>query len=248
MTQSSTSANPQISCNFSVADVAFDAQGLVPCVVQSIHGDVRMLGYMNAESLALTLQTGRVRFYSRSRQKLWLKGETSGHFLTVKQLKLDCDKDSILAIAECEGPTCHRNTQSCFDTEDSAQPQPPANPHAFLTELEQILLRRKAAARLDGSYTEKLFAQGTDRIAKKVVEESGEVILAAKNVERDNSAENRALFAGEAADLLFHLELLLLHHGLTLADAVSVLRERHAERAPAAPANSLADSQPKAQR
>ncbi len=235
---------------FSAKDVVFDAQGLVACVVQSADGDVRMVGYMNAESLGLTLQTGRVTFFSRSRQKLWLKGESSGHFLHLRELRLDCDRDALLAIADCEGPTCHRLTTSCFSIEPVADSGAPTEAHAiprhsfeslqFLGTLEELLHARKASANPTGSYTEKLLHQGTDRIAKKVVEEAGEVILGAKNLEHENTPHNRELLTGEAADLLFHLELLLIHHDISLADVVNVLADRHRVRA--APVSKVADT------
>jgi phosphoribosyl-AMP cyclohydrolase / phosphoribosyl-ATP pyrophosphohydrolase len=206
--------------------VRFDAQGLVPCIVQSVHGDVRMLGYMNAESLEHTLTTQRVTFYSRSRQKLWVKGETSGHTLTLVSLSLDCDGDALLCLATCEGPTCHTGTRSCF------QPEPEVS---FLPELEALLELKKQSASPSGSYTEALFAAGTDRIAKKVVEEAGEVILAAKTF--DTNAETRAQLVGEAADLLFHLTMLLVHEGVRMDEVSTALRARHAGRSKESHAN-----------
>jgi phosphoribosyl-AMP cyclohydrolase / phosphoribosyl-ATP pyrophosphohydrolase len=214
-----------------IRQAKYDSAGLVACIVQSTHGDVRMLGYMNAEALALTLQTRRVTFFSRSRQTLWVKGETSGHVLRLRSLSIDCDGDALLAIADCEGPTCHRGTRSCFG-------KPAGTGIEFLSELEALLATKKATARVDGSYTEKLFAAGTDRIAKKVVEEAGEVILAAKNLERAAEgptneatlAHERAEFVGEVADLVFHATMLLVQHGIPLHDVASILESRHATR------------------
>lgn len=195
----------------------FDADGLIPGLVQSPAGEVRMLAWLNRDALRLTLDTGFVTFWSRSRQALWVKGGTSGNRLKLLQIRPDCDGDALLILAEPEGPTCHRGTDSCFD----GAPWPATLP--WLGRLEALLAGRKATAALDGSYTQKLFAQGVDRIAKKVVEEAGEVILAAKNDDRES-------FLGEAADLLFHLELLLLERGASLLEVVQVLHDRHAER------------------
>lgn len=219
-----------IAIAFDPSAVTFDAQGLVPCIVQDTSGEVRMLAYMNAESLARTIETAKVTFYSRSRRSLWLKGETSGHFLHAEDVRLDCDGDAILVRARCEGPTCHRDVPSCFSRDDEPTKALVPNPHglAFLGRLEDLLREKQANKSATGSYTERLFFLGTDRIAKKVVEEAGEVVIAAKNVERSEAPEVRADFLGEAADLLFHLDLLLVHHGARLADAVSVLESRHA--------------------
>lgn len=217
--------------SFDPSAVRYDERGLVPCIVQSSEGEVRMLAYMNEEALARTLDTKRVTFFSRSRRALWTKGETSGHGLALLGIRLDCDGDTILVHAACTGPTCHRGLESCFSDEgERGDALVPRRELAFLAELEALLRERKKARRPDGSYTEKLLHQGTDRIAKKVVEEAGEVVLAAKNVEAHGSEENRSAFLGEVADLLFHLDLLLVHHDESLEGAVAVLRARHAER------------------
>ncbi len=204
-------------------DLRFDAQGLIPGIVQSPAGDVRMLGWLNADSLRLTQDTGFVTFWSRSRQALWTKGESSGNRLRVVDLVADCDGDTLLITAEPEGPTCHRGTATCFGA-GRIQGLP------FLGELERILRARRGSAQPDGSYTQKLFAQGTDRIAKKVVEEAGEVILAAKNLAPGETSPAREEFLGEAADLLFHLQMLLLDRGCTLAEVAEVLARRHSAR------------------
>jgi phosphoribosyl-ATP pyrophosphohydrolase/phosphoribosyl-AMP cyclohydrolase len=204
-------------------DLRFDADGLVPCVAQARSGEVRMVGWMNREALAKTQATGLLTFWSRSRRTLWTKGETSGNGLAVRALRADCDADTLLAIVEPAGPTCHRGTATCFDGESPLETSWP-----WLEQLEILLRQRKATASADGSYTQALFAKGTDRIAKKVVEEAGEVILAAKNFEADPAQRDE--FLGEAADLLFHLDLLLVNAGLSLADAVQVLQARHAAR------------------
>ncbi|MBS2030285.1 MAG: bifunctional phosphoribosyl-AMP cyclohydrolase/phosphoribosyl-ATP diphosphatase HisIE [Deltaproteobacteria bacterium] len=202
----------------------FDANGLIPAIVQAPAGDVRMLGWCNREALEKTLATGLVTFFSRSRNRIWTKGEESGHTLKLRELRADCDRDALLVVADPTGPTCHRDTPTCFD--DAEQPEG----LMWLAELEQVLRGRKASASLEGSYTQKLFAQGVDRIAKKVVEEAGEVVLAAKNLAPGETGPAREAFLGEAADLLFHLELLLLDRGASLLDVVQVLAARHRER------------------
>jgi len=201
----------------------FDSDGLIPGIVQDRAGTVRMVAWLNQETLRLTLETGFVTFWSRSRQALWTKGESSGNRLKLIQIRPDCDADVLLILADPEGPSCHRGTESCFDAAaEGGYPWPATLP--WLGRLEALLKARKAAATLDGSYTQKLFAQGVDRIAKKVVEEAGEVILAAKN-------DDREAFLGEAADLLFHLELLLVERGASLLEVVEVLHGRHTGRA-----------------
>ncbi len=207
-------------------ELCFDAQGLIPGIVQAPSGEVRMLGWLNPESLRLTQETGYVTFWSRSRQSLWRKGESSGHRLKVVAIEPDCDADTLLITAAPEGPTCHRGTATCFGA-GRIKGIP------FLGELERILQARRANANPEGSYTQKLFAQGTDRIAKKVVEEAGEVILAAKNLSPGEASPAREEFLGEAADLLFHLQMLLVDRGCTLADMAGVLARRHADRGPA---------------
>ncbi|WP_081975046.1 bifunctional phosphoribosyl-AMP cyclohydrolase/phosphoribosyl-ATP diphosphatase HisIE, partial [Novilysobacter arseniciresistens] len=185
-------------------------QGLVPVVVQ--HADTRavlMLGYMDRPALRATLETGLVTFFSRSRQRLWVKGETSGNHLALVALEADCDADTLLVQARPAGPTCHLGRSSCFA----------GAPSDFLAELDALVARRHRE-RPVGSYTSQLFDGGIRRIAQKVGEEGVETALAA--VVQDDAA-----LLGEAADLLFHLLVLLRARGLALADAVSVLRERH---------------------
>lgn len=200
----------------------FDEQGLIPGIVQSPGGEVRMFAFLSRESLQKTFETGFVTFWSRSRKSLWMKGESSGNRLKLVDIRPDCDRDALLIIAEAEGPTCHTGAISCFEGDPLAQP--------WLEQLEELLKGRKANASNEGSYTQKLFAKGVDRIAKKVTEEAGEVIIAAKNYELDQSEFNRTEYLGEAADLLFHLQVLLTHHGLSLKDIATVLRERHRQR------------------
>lgn len=187
--------------------------GLLPAIVQDWRsGAVLMLGYMNAEALAHTRQSGKVTFYSRSKQRLWTKGETSGHFLRLKSLRADCDNDTILIGAEPIGPTCHKGTQSCFG--DDVAPRFP-----FLAELDALVAQRERE-RPAGSYTTSLFEGGVRRIAQKVGEEGVETALAAV-------AEDNAALRGEAADLVFHLLVLLRARGIDFADVVAELRRRH---------------------
>jgi phosphoribosyl-ATP pyrophosphohydrolase/phosphoribosyl-AMP cyclohydrolase len=197
--------------------LTFGPDGLIPGIVQDRAGAVRMVAWLNRDALQRTLNTGFVTFWSRSRQALWTKGESSGNRLKLVAIREDCDADVLLILADAEGPSCHRGTLTCFDGGEWPATLP------WLGRLEALLQSRKASADLKGSYTQKLFAQGVDRIAKKVVEEAGEVILAAKN-------DNREEFLGEAADLLFHLDMLLIERGASLLDAVAVLHQRHAER------------------
>jgi len=189
--------------------------GLVPAIVQHWRsGAVLMLGYMNAAALAQTQQSGKVTFYSRSKQRLWTKGETSGHFLRLKSCKVDCDNDTILIQADPQGPTCHKGTQSCFG--DEAAP-----PLAFLAELDALIEQRERE-RPAGSYTTKLFEEGLRRIAQKVGEEGVETALAAV-------AQDEAAVRGEAADLLFHLLVLLRAKGIAFDEVVGELQRRHAK-------------------
>lgn len=188
--------------------------GLLPAIVQHWRsGEVLMLGYMNIEALAETRRSGRATFFSRSKQRLWTKGESSGHFLAVKNIRVDCDRDTLLISAQPHGPTCHVGTSSCFG--DGVQP-----PLAFLAELDALIATREAD-RPDGSYTTRLFEAGIRRIAQKVGEEGVEAALA--GVAQDDDA-----LLGEAADLVYHLTVLLRARGKSLADVSEVLAQRHA--------------------
>jgi len=189
--------------------------GLVPAVVQHwLTGEVLMLGYMDAEALTTTRASGLVTFHSRSKGRLWTKGESSGNVLRLKSMHVDCDADALLVIAEPAGPTCHRGTSSCFDR---ARP-----PLGFLAELDDLVARR-AAERPMGSYTTQLFEGGIRRIAQKVGEEGVETALAAV-------AQGDEELVAEAADLLFHLMVALRARGLALADVAALLADRHARR------------------
>ncbi len=188
--------------------------GLVPAIVQDyITRQVLMLGYMNEESLKKTEETGKVTFYSRSRQCLWTKGETSGNFLHVKEIYVDCDNDTILIKAKADGPTCHKGTTSCFDFEESNI--------GFLSYLQEFIDKRNQT-RPTGSYTTKLFKEGVNKIAKKVGEEAVELVIESK----DN---NDDLFLNEAADLLYHCIVLFSAKGKKIEDVVGVLKSRHKE-------------------
>lgn len=187
--------------------------GLMPAIVQDVHtGEVLMQGFINQEALTATLESGHVTFFSRTKGRLWTKGETSGHFLTLKAISTDCDNDCLLLAVEPIGPTCHNGTRTCFD----GHPHPPL---AFLAELEQLLAGRKSADP-ESSYTARLYAKGTKRIAQKVGEEGVEVALAAM-------AKDRNELINESADLLYHLTVLLQNEGLTLGEVVQCLKERH---------------------
>jgi phosphoribosyl-AMP cyclohydrolase / phosphoribosyl-ATP pyrophosphohydrolase len=194
--------------------------GLLPAIVQdAANGAVLMLGYMNREALAATQATGRVTFWSRSKNRLWTKGETSGHFLELRQIAADCDGDTLLILAEPKGPACHRGTATCWGEQ---APQSAAQQVAFLGHLEQVITQR-IATRPPGSYTAKLLAEGTRRIAQKVGEEGLELALAGV-VQSDQE------IIGEAADLLYHTLLLLRVKGLSLSQVIAELEARHAER------------------
>lgn len=190
--------------------------GLVPAIVQHAgSGRVLMLGYMDRAALSATLARGRVVFFSRSKQRLWEKGETSGHFLQLIDIRCDCDADTLLVIAMPAGPVCHTGSASCFGDD----PLTAAAPLSFLLQLEQLIAERIAAAP-EGSYTARLYAGGVRRVAQKVGEEGLEVALA-------GAGESDAALLGECADLLYHLLVLLRSRSLTLAAVIEELRCRH---------------------
>src|SRR4051812_169276 len=195
------------------SEVAYDERGLVPCVVQDWRtGEVLTLAYMNAEALTLTRETGQVHFWSRSRQELWHKGETSGNHLALRGIRYDCDGDALLALVEPAGPACHTGERSCFHRGDMD-----AAPHEALPGLERTLSAR-AAERPDGSYTVELLDDPA-RIGAKVEEEAEEVVRAARE-EPDERVDE------EAADVLYHLTVLLKSRERSLADAEGVLLGR----------------------
>jgi phosphoribosyl-ATP pyrophosphohydrolase/phosphoribosyl-AMP cyclohydrolase len=201
--------------------------GLVPAIVQDAHNaSVLMLGYMNAAALRATLERGRVVFYSRSKQRLWEKGETSGHVLRLVDVRLDCDGDTLLITAQPAGPVCHTGSATCFGDEFATS----ASRLAFLTELEQIIAARIADSP-EGSYTARLFRQGLRRVAQKVGEEGLEVALAAVG-------DTDAQLLGESADLIYHLLLLLRSRALGIEQVAEELRRRHVSRTAAASGGS----------
>jgi phosphoribosyl-ATP pyrophosphohydrolase/phosphoribosyl-AMP cyclohydrolase len=197
-----------------VSEINFDERGLVSCVVQDwVSGEVLTLAYMNADSLALTQETGETHFFSRSRQEIWHKGETSGNIQRVRALRYDCDADALLALVEPVGPACHTGERTCFYRGDvDAQA-----PFEVLPDLERTIAARKSESP-DGSYTAELLAD-PDHIGEKVQEEAEEVARAARE-ETDDRVAN------EAADVLYHLSVLLASRSLTLADAGRVLDGR----------------------
>ncbi|HHY93145.1 MAG TPA: bifunctional phosphoribosyl-AMP cyclohydrolase/phosphoribosyl-ATP diphosphatase HisIE [Firmicutes bacterium] len=201
-------------------EVRWDAQGLVPAVVQdAATGQVLMLAYMNREALERTLTSGRTWFYSRSRQALWPKGETSGNVQTVRAVLLDCDGDAVLVKVDQTGAACHTGERSCFFRRLSAG-DAPLGPEV-LSELWAVFQDRARRPRQE-SYVSRLLTQGVDRILKKVGEEAGEVIIAAKNADRNE-------LTWELADLLFHSLLLTFAGGLTPADILAELARRRGQ-------------------
>jgi len=192
-------------------DFAKYADGLLPAIVQdAATGAVLMLGFMNAEAVLQTEETGRVTFFSRSKQRLWTKGETSGNFLELVSITPDCDNDTLLIKARPAGPVCHNGTETCFGDSQTSL--------AFLTELGSVIANR-AVEPVEGSYVSKLFAKGLNKIAQKVGEEAVETVIAAKDDDLD-------AFKNEAADLLFHYLVLLRAKGVELKDIADVLKER----------------------
>lgn len=188
--------------------------GMLPAIVQhAVSGEVLMLGYMNSEALQATEKTGKVTFFSRTKNRLWIKGETSGNVLNVVSITPDCDNDTLLVLAHPVGPTCHTGTSSCFS--------PAASQWQFLFELEQLLAIRKTADP-ESSYTARLYASGTKRIAQKVGEEGLETALAA-------TVHDREELTNEASDLMYHLLVLLQDQDLDLATIIGRLRERHTQ-------------------
>lgn len=204
-----------------VKDVRFNEQGLVPAIVQDAHSkEVLTLAYMNEQSLQKTLETKETWFYSRSRQQLWHKGETSGNVQKVVDIRYDCDADALLILVEPKGPACHTGEYSCFHHRlNDEKPVATPNRFAILSVLESLIAEREAK-RPEGSYTTYLFEKGIDKIAKKVGEEAAEVIIAVKNRSKEE-------LRWEAADLLYHLLVLLREQRLSLDDVLSVLAERH---------------------
>jgi phosphoribosyl-ATP pyrophosphohydrolase/phosphoribosyl-AMP cyclohydrolase len=186
--------------------------GLVPAVIQDIEtSKVLMLGFMNAAAIETTLSTQKVTFFSRSKNRLWTKGEESGHFLNFKEMLLDCDADALLVKVVPVGPTCHNGTDTCWGEENNAA--------HFLTYLETVIARRKNDSP-ETSYVASLFAKGINKMAQKVGEEAVELVIEAKD-------DNELLFLNEASDLLFHYLILLQAKGYNLQDVIEILKNRH---------------------
>jgi phosphoribosyl-ATP pyrophosphohydrolase/phosphoribosyl-AMP cyclohydrolase len=192
-------------------DFAKYADGLVPAIVQdAATGAVLMLGFMNDEAIETSQTSGRVTFFSRSKQRLWTKGETSGNFLELVSITPDCDNDTLLIKARPAGPVCHTGSETCFGDSQTSL--------AFLTELGSVIANR-ASDPVEGSYVSKLFAKGLNKIAQKVGEEAVETVIAAKDDDLD-------AFKNEAADLLFHYLVLLRAKGVNLTDITPILKAR----------------------
>ncbi|AGA78763.1 bifunctional phosphoribosyl-AMP cyclohydrolase/phosphoribosyl-ATP diphosphatase HisIE [Echinicola vietnamensis] len=194
--------------------IDFDkVNGLVPAIIQDATTNaVLMLGYMNEEALQKTQESGKVTFFSRTKQRLWTKGETSGNFMHVQSIKVDCDNDTLLIKADPVGPVCHTGADTCFDEKNTSKT-------AFIDQLRSIIKDRKNNP-TDKSYTASLFAKGINKVAQKVGEEAVEIVIEAKDDHKD-------LFMGEAADLLFHYLVLLEAKGYELDEVMDVLIQRH---------------------
>ncbi len=195
-------------------DFSKSSDGLVPAIVQdSETKNVLMLGYMNQEAFEKTKELQKVTFYSRSKQRLWTKGEESGNFLHLVDIKLDCDRDTLLISVRPVGPVCHTGTDTCWGLKNE-------NNTGFLAELESVIASRKANQQDEKSYVASLFRSGMNKIAQKVGEEAVEVVIEAKD-------DNEELFLNESADLLFHYLILLQAKGYKLEDVIKVLQARH---------------------
>ncbi|MFD2518792.1 bifunctional phosphoribosyl-AMP cyclohydrolase/phosphoribosyl-ATP diphosphatase HisIE [Salinimicrobium flavum] len=194
-----------------------NSDGLVPAIIQDARTkNVLMLGYMNEEAYTKTRETGKVTFFSRSNQRLWTKGEESGNFLHLVNLKVDCDNDSLLVFVTPQGPTCHKGTATCWGEENLSG-------LTFLEELEQVIANRKRDQENENSYVASLFQSGINKIAQKVGEEAIEMVIESKD-------ENEELFLNESADLLFHYMILLQAKGYSLGDVTEVLQSRHEKK------------------
>ncbi|MBO3098117.1 bifunctional phosphoribosyl-AMP cyclohydrolase/phosphoribosyl-ATP diphosphatase HisIE [Gelidibacter sp. DF109] len=194
-------------------NLKFNSEGLIPAVIQdAITKNVLMLGYMNEEAFKETQETKKVTFYSRSKQRLWTKGEESGNFLNLVDIKVDCDNDTLLIQAHPVGPTCHKGSDTCWGEENSSN-------FGFISKLEQTILERRTNSKPEDSYVASLFAKGINKLAQKVGEEAVEVVIEAKD-------DNDELFLNESADLLFHYLMLLQAKGFKLEDIEMILKNR----------------------
>jgi phosphoribosyl-AMP cyclohydrolase / phosphoribosyl-ATP pyrophosphohydrolase len=204
----------------------YNDEGLVPAIVQDASdGRVLMLAWMDEAALSATLQTGEVHFHSRSRNALWKKGETSGNVLRVVSITEDCDQDALLVTANPAGPTCHRGTRSCFDP--AGAPGDRATQGFGWLESLWSTIEERARTRPAGSYTAELLEGGVDRVGRKVTEEATEVLMAAKDEAAATSPARRSALAGESADLLYHLLVLLAERDIPPSDFIAELRSRH---------------------
>ncbi|WP_421381337.1 bifunctional phosphoribosyl-AMP cyclohydrolase/phosphoribosyl-ATP diphosphatase HisIE [Bacillus salacetis] len=200
--------------------IKFDEKGLVPAIVQDASTKkVLTLAYMNEESLKLSIEKGETWFYSRSRQELWHKGATSGNTQRIVEMKYDCDQDAVLVEVEPKGPACHKGLESCFEESFYKAEEGPAAGSSILIQLEKVISDR-FDQRPEGAYTTYLFEEGVDKILKKVGEEAAEVIIAAKNRDKEE-------LKWESADLLYHLLVLLKEQDLPLNQVFQTLEERH---------------------
>ncbi len=200
-----------------IEELKFDANGLIPAiVVDAISKKVLTLAYMNAESLKISMETGKTCFWSRSRQELWLKGETSGNYQHIVSITADCDKDALTVMVEKDGPACHTGSDSCF----TAPVWESEELHEFSLESLMTMLEGRKIEKKEGSYTTYLFEKGLDKILKKVGEECTEVIIAAK-------ADDKAETVYEIADLAYHVMVLMLQMGISLEDIHKELASRH---------------------
>lgn len=195
-------------------DFSKNPDQLIPAIIQDFTtSKVLMLGYMNQTAYETTLATQKVTFYSRTKKRLWTKGETSGHYLHVKELRVDCDRDTLLIQVDPDGPTCHTGSDTCWNDVNTAS-------YGFLTRLEAVITERKTQVGNEASYVSSLFRDGINKIAQKVGEEAVETIIEAKD-------DNDLLFKNEAADLLFHYLILLSAKDCELNTIVELLKTRH---------------------
>ena len=194
-------------------DLNFNEKGLLPAILQDYKsGKVLMLAYMNEKAFEKSIESGKATFWSRSREKLWIKGESSGNYQYIKNIKVDCDQDTLLLLVSPEGPACHTGKRSCFYRSLGKS-------QAFYNKLYQIIVDRKEMPKMN-SYTSNMLKKGIDRIGKKVIEEAGEVVIAGKN-------EDKEEIIYETADLIYHLFILLVLYNISLEDIDNELKERH---------------------
>lgn len=207
------------------ARIKFDDRGLIPAIVQdAVSGDVRMMGYMNREALDLTIQTGKLHFWSRSREKLWMKGETSGNVHHVLEIRTDCDGDTLLVQVRADGPTCHLGTETCFNSEPLAVLAATPRSSRVVDEVAGVVAGRSRNP-VSGSYTNYLLSEGVDKIGKKIGEEAAEVIIAAKNADAET-------IAAESSDLIYHLLVMLEATGVPVEEVWNVLATRRGRSLP----------------